>query len=269
VGLAVAILVVVGAGAVAASALALVHRRETEPLVAEPTRATPMIQVTGTLFTVVLAFVILAAFQSYNSAKTGAQTEAVAVLDMARTAALFPPPQRDKLRADFVCYGRAVVEQDWPAMEQGHSSRLVDYWVEEYRAVFRGLDLRLPRQQLGFQELLDQAATRTAGRLGRLSEASPAVPTPLWLVLLFGACLTVALQLGVADPRERLLVQGLLVAGVAGVVTAGLVIVYFLDHPYRRHTGGIKPTAMEQSLVMMGNLNPKVRPGCSQSGRPD
>jgi hypothetical protein len=267
--LAVAIPIILGAGAVAALALALVRRRQAEPLVADPTRGTPMLQFTGTLFAVVLAFLVLAAFQSYNAAKTGAQSEATAVLDMARTTALFPPSQRDKLRADFVCYGRAVVDQEWPGMEKGHSSRLVDYWVGAYRAVFRRLDLRSPRQRLGFQELLDQAATRTAGRLERLSEASPAVPTPLWLALLFIGCMSVALQLAMADPRERLRVQGLLVAVVASVVAAGLLIVYFLDHPYGRHTGAIEPSAMEQSLVLLGNLEPKVRPACSQSGRPD
>ena len=96
---------------------------------------------TGTLFAVVLAFVILAAFQTYNGAKMGAQSEASAVLDMDRTAVLFPPAQRDQLSADLVCYGRAVVEEEWPAMRNGHSSSLVDYWVEAYRAEFERLDL--------------------------------------------------------------------------------------------------------------------------------
>jgi predicted negative regulator of RcsB-dependent stress response len=64
------------------------------------------------MFAVVLAFVTLAAFQTYNSAKMGAQTEAAAVLEMARTAALFSRSQRDQLQCDFVCYGRAVIDQE-------------------------------------------------------------------------------------------------------------------------------------------------------------
>src|SRR4051794_4769308 len=110
-----------------------------------------MIQFTGTLFAVVLAFLILAAFQSYNAAKTGAQSEATAVLDMVRTTALFPPSQRDKLRADFVCYGRAVVDQEWPGMEKGRSSRLGDCRVGADPAVVRRLDPRPPPQPLCFR----------------------------------------------------------------------------------------------------------------------
>jgi hypothetical protein len=51
-------------------------------------------------------------------------------------------------------------------------------------------------------------------------------------------------------------------------VAAGLLIVYFLDHPYQRHAGGIQPSAMRQTLVMMENLEPNLRPACRQNGRP-
>ena len=228
----------------------------------------PMVTVTGTLFAVVLAFVILAAFQTYDGARTGAQSEATAVLDMARTAAFFPPSQRDRLRSDLVCYGRAVVEQEWPAMRNGHSSPLVDYWIGAYRGVFGQLELRSAREQLGFQELLDLAATRTAGRLQRLNEDTPSVPTPLWIVLIFGGVVAVSLQLGMADPREPLHVHGLLLAGLASVVAAGLLIVYFLDHPYQSHTGGIEPNAMRQTVVTIRSLEPSLRAECGQTGRP-
>src|SRR5262249_13028134 len=128
--LVVAILIVLAAGGLAALALAFVSRTTRGPLLADSGRGRPMIQVTGTGFAVVLAFVTHAAFQTYNDAKTGAESEAAAVLDMARTANLFPPTERDRLRADFLCYGRAVVDHEWPAMRDGHSSPLVDHWIE-------------------------------------------------------------------------------------------------------------------------------------------
>jgi len=264
----VAGLIVLGGAVVAGLALALVHHVAKKSLLADSGRGRPMIQVTGTMFAVVLAFVILAAFQTYNGARGGAQSEAAAVLDMSRAAALYPPGQRDQLRSDFVCYGRAVAEQEWPAMAHGHSSPLVDRWINSYRAVFARLDLSSPRQQLTFQELLNQAATRTAGRQQRLAEDTGSVPTPLWLALVFAGCVAIALQLSMADPREKVGIQSVLVAGFAGVVVAGLLIVNFLDHPYQRHTGGIQPTAMRQTLVMIRTLQPGLRVGCSPSGEP-
>jgi hypothetical protein len=210
----------------------------------------------------------LSAFQTYNGAKSGAASEANAILDMSRTAALYPPSQRGLLRSDLVCYGRAVIDEEWPAMRDGRSSPLVDYWVSAYRAEFTRLPVRSLRQQTALQDLLNLAETRTAGRLQRLSDDTPAVPTPLWVALIFVGCVAVSLQLGMADRGERLRVQGLQVAGIAAVVTTGLLIVNFLDHPYATHGGGIQPAAMRHALTLTHDVQPGLRPHCTQSGRP-
>jgi len=77
----VALAIVVGAAILAALSLVVVRRNRTGLLLAEPTRATPMITVAGTAFAVLLAFVTFAAFQTYNGAKSGARAEAVALLE--------------------------------------------------------------------------------------------------------------------------------------------------------------------------------------------
>jgi hypothetical protein len=147
----------------------------------------------------------------------------------------------------------------------GHSSPLVDDWIDTYRALFGQLDLHTAREQLGYQELLNLAATRTAGRQQRLSEDTPAIPTPLWVALIFVGCTAVALQIAMADPRERL---GVHCPMIAAVTAAGLLVVYFLDHPYQPYTGGIQPSAMRQSLITIANLEPGLGPACSQTGAP-
>jgi hypothetical protein len=58
------------------------------------------------------------------------------------------------------------------------------------------------------------------------------------------------------------------VAGYAALIAAGLLVVYFLDHPYQPHTGGIQPSAMRRTLVMMRNLEPTLRVSCTESGQP-
>jgi uncharacterized membrane protein YedE/YeeE len=259
-------LIVLGAAALAALAFVLLDRTRGKPIVPEAARGGPPLIVSGALFAVMLAFIILAAFQTYNGAKTGAASEADAVLVMARTAALFPPSQRDQLRADFVCYGRAVVDQEWPAMRAGHPSPVVEYWIGASSALLARLTVNSSREQLGFQDLLNRANDRTVGRQQRLNQATPSVPTPLWLALIFGGCIVVALQLCLAGSRVR--AHALLVGGLASVIAAGLLVVYVLDHPYHSHTGAIKPSAMRRTLVIMGNLEPGLRPGCTQSGQP-
>jgi hypothetical protein len=266
VSLAIGVLIVLGAAALAFAAVALV-RRGGRPVLSNAARGTPTAVVAGTTNAVLLAFVILVAFQNYDGAKAGAATEANAVLDMARTAALFPGAQRDRLRSDFACYGRAVVNEEWPAMRNGRSSPLVDYWVASYRDEFGRLSVRSLGQQVAFQDLLTQAATRTNARQQRLSDDTPTIPTPLWLALVLTGCVAVALQLVMADPQERLRIQGLQIAGLAAIIATGLLIINFLDHPYAPHLGGIQPNAMRHTLVLARNLEPALNPRCTSTGR--
>lgn len=88
------------------------------------------------------------------------------------------------------------------------------------------------------------------------------------MTLIFGACVSVALNLGMADPREKLRVFGPMLAGLTAVIVSGLLVVYFLDHPYAQHLGGIQPAAMRHTLVMLKGLQPGLRPACTAGGRP-
>ena len=116
-----AALIVLAAGALAGLAFVFLDRTAGKPIVPEAARGGPTLIVSGALFAVVLAFVTLAAFQTYNTSKIGAQTEADAVLDMARTAALFPPSQRDQLRRA----GELILTHQYE-LEPGASELIVD-----------------------------------------------------------------------------------------------------------------------------------------------
>ena len=258
--------IVVGAVAVAVLLMAAVRRRVGAPLVREPARGTPMMTFVGTAFAVLLAFITLAAFQTYNGAKTGAATEAVALLDMFKSAGLFPASERDELRGDFVCYGRAVIHREWPAMRRGERAPLVDAWISAYRTVFQRLTLRSPRERLGLQDMLASARDRTDGRRDRLSQATPSVPTPLWVGLVVAGCIAVLIHLVMADPRERMLVQGGMIGGVAALVSIGLLLINFLDHPYRSGPGSIQPTEMTSTLTLMREEEPALRLLCRADG---
>ena len=268
VSLPVAAAIVLCAAAVAVLLMTAVRRRLTAPLHNDPGRGAPMITIVGTAFAVLLAFITLAAFQTYNGAKTGAASEATAVLDMFKSAGFFPASERDELRADFTCYGRAVIHQEWPAMRRGERSPVVDAWITAYRAVFQRLTLRSAGERLGLQDLLASARDRTDGRQDRLTEATPSVPTPLWVGLVLAGCIVVSIQLVMADPREHLLVQGAMIGGVAAVVAIGLLLINFLDHPYRSGPGSIQPREMTLALAMMREQEPGLRLPCRVDGVP-
>jgi hypothetical protein len=264
----VALAVVLLAVAAAVGVLLAVHRRMQAPLLADPGRGSPTISLVGTAFAVLLAFLTVAAFGTYNGAKAGAEAEAVSILEQSRSAALFPDDDRDLLRADLVCYGRAVAEHEWVTMRDGERSEYVDQWVGEYGEALGTLSLATARERLAYEDLLSEGDRRTDGRRERLTQSRPSVPTPLWFVLLLGGLVTIGFQIALADPRERRWVQASMIAGVTAVVAAGLLLVNFLDHPYEDHTGSIQPTEMRQTLSMIDGEDGTLPIRCDESGAP-
>ena len=215
-----------------------------------------------------LAFVTLAAFQTYNGAKTGAASQAAALLDIFKSAGFFPASERDELRADFVCYGRAVIHQECPAMRRGERAPLVDPWIAASRTVFQRLTLRSAGERLGLQDMLASARNRTDGRRDRLTEETPSVRTPVWVGLVVAGCIAVLIQLVMADPREHMLVQGAMIGGLAAIVAIGLLLINFLDHPYRSGPGTIQPREMTVTFTMMREQEPALRLPCRGDGVP-
>src|SRR5215207_7359072 len=68
----------------------------------------------GTAFAVLLAFVVLEAYDSYNDAKSGSEVEAEAVLQLSRTSEAFELAEHERLDGLLICYGRAVIHHGWP-----------------------------------------------------------------------------------------------------------------------------------------------------------
>jgi hypothetical protein len=227
----------------------------------------------GIAFAILLGFVVLQAYDSYNEAKRGAEQEAQAVLELTRTATAFTPEEHELLEGALVCYGRAVIEQGWPAMRGGgEGSPVVTDWGRHFREQAFALDVRSVIQAEAFHQLLVEQDARIEGRRIRLAEAVRVTPAPLWFVLVLGAALTIAWIVLGASRRGSFLVQASAVASVAAMATATLLLVWFLDHPFEGEAGSIRPIEMEAVLEVIDEESLaegiEVSPPCNESGDP-
>jgi hypothetical protein len=264
----VGLIVAVGASA-AVGLMYLVRRRSTsDHFFIEIERGAGIFAFLGTAFAVILAFVVLAAFQSFDDGKSGAEREATAVLQLSRTAEFFPPAESDPIQGVLVCYGRAVIDDEWPMLSEGKRSPLVQTWVNGFQGALKQLEPRTEAQKAAFLQLLEQQDERTDGRRERLSEANRSVPAPVWFFLGLGAFITIGFALFFADRREAFIVQASLIAAIAALVISGLLLVWFLDHPYENQSGSIKPDEMERELAVVQAEHRDVTPPCDEDGHP-
>jgi len=207
--------------------------------------------VLGTMFTVMLAFIIFLALESYTRAREGSSVEAIAVTKLHSTAELFPAPSSDRLQGGLVCYARAVIDDGWRAMRQERYSERVQFWVDELAREFAIVDPHGTQEEAAYGLWLEQESERRDGRRERIAEAPAFVPLPLWFVLVIGAALTIAYMCIQADRREGVVIQSVRIGFVTTLVTAGLLVVVFLDHPYADQSGGVEPTEMRRTLALI------------------
>lgn len=153
-------------------------------------------------------------------------------------------------------------------MSSGETSPVVDRWRLDIENTMRSIDLKTLNEQAGYRELLLERTTRSEARRERLLESDPIISPPVWFILALGGLATVSFVLLFTDRRESFFVQGSLMAMVAALVSASLVLVWFLDHPYERATGSIEPTEMERTLANMEREAPGLTSPCDLRGDP-
>lgn len=245
------VIVVVAAAVAIAGMLAVRRHAPDGSYFHDGDRAAGVFGVLATGFAVLLGFIVFLAFSSYDQARSGAETEARLVAQQAETAQLLPPGVRADLSAELVCYARSVAGVQWDKMENGTiGNQLNPFGVQLFRT-FRTIDPRTPAEQAAYGKWLDQTSDREAARQDRIHGAVGVIPTPLWVVLLLTSALIVLYMLFFADSGERAVVQALLMGTVVTVIVMTLLLLQFLDNPFRRGVGGLHPVAMERTLDVL------------------
>jgi hypothetical protein len=267
-----AALIVAAVATPAVAAMLLVRRRAPEgSYFSDGDRASGVFGVLATGFSVLAGFVVFLAFTSYDKSRVGAEQEALALGRQIETAQFFPTPVAAELSGELVCYGRSVVHVEWPAAEAGNAVGDVNPWGVELFRTMRLFQPQTPVQESAFDKWLDHTADREAARIDRVHGAEGVIPSPLWIVLILLSIVIVGYVFFFADSAERALSQGVLMGSVASTLAAMLLLIQFLDSPFKEDVGGIQPVAMErtlrtfdQALVAVGNA---PEPPCDEHGR--
>ena len=247
-----AALIVAAVGAVAVAAMLLVRRRAPEGSYFEDgDRAAGVFGVLATGFAVLLGFVVFLAFQSFDTSRSGAETEAQIILQEFETAQLMPASVRGRFSGELVCYARSVVHQEWPRMEAGTLTDGYNHWGVAMFDTLKTVQPHSASEQAAYSKWLDQRTDRESARADRTHGAEGVIPTPLWIVLVLSAVMIFVFMLFFADSGERAIVQATMMGSVAIVITSTLLLLWFLDNPYNHGAGGLRPVAMQRSLTLL------------------
>ena len=188
----------------------------------------------GVIYAVLLALVVIAAWEGYDRARVTVEEEANAVAEIYWLAHWMPQPEGRELQEAARSYAEEVLHKEWPLMEQGRTPTM-----EGTQETPSGWVL------IDYAEGLDQVERLADARRLRLVAASVSMPPILWVVLIFGGVVTIGFTY--LFGLENTWAHRLMVASLAAVITLVLFTISSLEHPFYGGTH-VSPGAFELIL---------------------
>ena len=263
--------VVVVVTAITVTLMLLVRRRAPEgSYFKDGDRASGVFGVLATGFSVLLGFIIVIAFQSYDQSLAGAEAEATIVAQQVETAQFMPAGTAEELTGQLVCYARLVVGPEWKSLEEGTLGDSINPWNAEMYRTIKAVEPQTVAEQSAYDRWMDQTGEREQARLDRVHGVEGLIPPPLWIILFVVFGVILAFMLFFADPGEGAVTQGMLMGSVTAAMTMLLLLLIYFDDPHGGGVGQLRPTAMERTLrvidaeLVIAELD--LNPPCDRDG---
>jgi NADH:ubiquinone oxidoreductase subunit 6 (subunit J) len=207
--------------------------------------------VLGVAYAVLLAFVVIAVWQDYETAQTNVESEAHELTGVYFLASQLPEPERTHVQDLTRTYARVVVKEEWPMMERGQTSPRADSLLRQLRLMLLQFDPRTKGEQVLYERGLTQLHDASDARRSRLLEVREGIPNLLWVVLVVGGVITVSFTY--LFGLKSNVVHALMVAALTLLICAILFTIGEFDYPFSGVVE-IRPDAFKEMLGSFGGI---------------
>jgi hypothetical protein len=190
----------------------------------------PMLGVVAALFGLILAFVIIIAYQNFLDAQANVSREADALSSVVRDSVAFPEPGGGNVRVAVGNYVRTVVDKEWPQMNKGNDSGLAKESLDGIFAAFRTVKPTSHVETAFYDDAVRQLNDALDARRNRLETAGGGLPRDIAALILFSSFVIIAYAVLVGSPNFWFHVLG--PAAIAMVVAISLVVLVDLTYPF-------------------------------------
>ncbi len=207
---------------------------------------TTIFELLTVLYAIVLAFVLITAWENKEAAGQVTYREANELVDVYWSAAALEPEQRDQVREMVRAYTNEVIDQEWPAMrDQEPVSSEGLMLLDAMRAPVAGAQTDDDVTQARLDATQGGVLAISEFRTERLFAAQSGLSAAMWTVLVPGAILVFAVMLTLGTPTRKY--QFVLVGLISGMVALMLFATYQLEYPFSR-SGATDPVAYETAI---------------------
>lgn len=185
------------------------------------------LQTVGTIYAVLLAFVVFVVWTQHNEARTLVEREANEMQDLHRIMRSLPEPLSSFAVDQLRDYTDAVLNDEWFHMAAGRECPKARPLLESLWARLTEFEPVSERDKLLYAEALARFNDLSDLRTDRLRASRTRLPSILWLLLISGAVVVVGSMY--LFPVERFSIHALMTAAMSGCVSHILFVIRDLD----------------------------------------
>lgn len=244
--------------ALAVAGMLLVRRKfGVANLVANHEVAGNLLSVIGTLYAVLLGFVIVDAMERQQELRVIVEQEANGMANIFLLANGLKDEVRIPIQKHCESYVNGVINEEWDAMNRGTFSVSV---LQSSRLLWDELVTLKPDttpEQTIHDKLLDQVTQTADNRRIRVVSASHGIAPAMWVILIVGGFFTVVFTYFFAVQNIR--VQLLMTTLVALTLALNVLLVFLYGYPFAGALA-VQPDAFKLDRVIFQSYNSKVLP---------
>lgn len=190
----------------------------------------------GLIYAVLIAFVVFATWNDYNSAKDFCDKEANTLQDLFFNSEGLTAESQPKIKEKILQYLREVVNVDWPLLSYGEANPASKHKLTELWKIYMSIDTMVnDKQRIIFEESLKKLNDVTDYRRLRILSSQNHIPAIIWAVIIIGALTSVGFSLFFGTRSFK--VQAVMTAVFAMTNALIFLLILSLDYPF---TGDIK-----------------------------
>lgn len=231
------IVIIIGATVTAAFAAAVATRSlfDLNQLAADAGLTSVVFEVLGTIYAILLAFVVSGIWQNFSGAMRTVHVEADALLSLMHILEAFPKEHTKDVHTAVHSYAKMVIDEEWHELVRIARGYIAAYdlRLEPAEALIGSVQSLEPlsaREIAVFEQALVNLNNWLDARRERLQSASGGNAAALWPLLIAGAIVLFAFHgLFVAKSTE---VWAALLLGLSSVVGLAFYLIFSLDSPF-------------------------------------
>jgi hypothetical protein len=187
--------------------------------------------VLGVIYAVLLAFVVVAAWEDFRDTTRVVEREANELVDLYRVSQALPEPIGSTVRRLATDYARLAIDVEWPALARGEQTEEQGRVLDEIFRVVTASPGAEAAEDVIRAQFLEHFSALGDARQSRQLAAEESLPWVIWLLLIGGAVMTVVFTYFFSAPNPT--AQYIMTALYAGSIVLVLGLISLLDFPLR------------------------------------